>query len=360
MSRIRANTITNQNANGAPNFPDGITVTGVVTATTTNQNITGDLSVTGNIGVGGTLTYEDVTNIDSVGIVTARSGINVSIGSSIGIGTDKPSASLYVHESNIAQGFTAHTNTAICAESSTNANIEIATGHNNTGALFFSDTGATGKGKIEYLHGSGGDLMTFHANGSERLRIGSAGQIGLGGANYGSSGQVLTSQGASSAAAWSTPSAGLFSSYAIICDGNKSSGTHGGQPPNTSSYNKRDLNTEIADPDGIVSISNNEFTLQAGSYYIHAAAPGHRMNQHQARLTNATDGSVVQYGMSVHSSDGNSGNSIAHVYARVTIGSAKAFKIEHRCTNTDGEGFGLANNFGNNQIYTIVEIFKEN
>ena len=80
MSRIRANTITNQNANGAPNFPDGITVTGVVTATTTNQNITGDLTVSGNVGVGGILTYEDVTNIDSVGIITARSGINVSGG----------------------------------------------------------------------------------------------------------------------------------------------------------------------------------------------------------------------------------------------------------------------------------------
>ena len=77
MSRIRANTITNQNANGAPNFPDGITVTGIVTATTTSQNITGDLSVTGNVGIGGTLTYEDVTNIDSVGIITARSGIRV-------------------------------------------------------------------------------------------------------------------------------------------------------------------------------------------------------------------------------------------------------------------------------------------
>ena len=80
MSRIRANTITNQNANGAPNFPDGITVTGIVTATTTNQNITGDLTVSGNVGVGGVLTYEDVTNIDSVGIITARSGITVSGG----------------------------------------------------------------------------------------------------------------------------------------------------------------------------------------------------------------------------------------------------------------------------------------
>jgi len=34
----------------------------------------------GSVGVAGVLTYEDVTNVDSVGIVTARSGINVSGG----------------------------------------------------------------------------------------------------------------------------------------------------------------------------------------------------------------------------------------------------------------------------------------
>ena len=78
--RIRAGTITNAGANGAPNFPNGITVTGVVTATSISQSINGDLTVTGNIGVGGTLTYEDVTNIDSIGIITARSGINVTSG----------------------------------------------------------------------------------------------------------------------------------------------------------------------------------------------------------------------------------------------------------------------------------------
>ena len=84
MSRIRANTITNQNANGAPNFPNGITVTGVVTATTGSQNITGDLTVSGNLGVGGTVTYEDVTNVDSIGIITARSGIQIGAGGTIG------------------------------------------------------------------------------------------------------------------------------------------------------------------------------------------------------------------------------------------------------------------------------------
>ena len=43
-------------------------------------------------------------------------------------------------------------------------------------------------------------------NGTERLRIGNAGQIGLSGENYGSSGQVLTSQGSSSAPTWTTVS----------------------------------------------------------------------------------------------------------------------------------------------------------
>ena len=42
-----------------------------------NGIFTGDLTVTGNVGVAGTLTYEDVTNIDSVGLITARDGIKI-------------------------------------------------------------------------------------------------------------------------------------------------------------------------------------------------------------------------------------------------------------------------------------------
>ena len=49
MSRIRANRITNQNADGAPVFPNGIVVTGVVTATTLNPSVGGDLSISDKI-----------------------------------------------------------------------------------------------------------------------------------------------------------------------------------------------------------------------------------------------------------------------------------------------------------------------
>ena len=152
--------------------------------------------------------------------------------------------------------------------------------------------------------------------------------------------------------------AGLFSSYAIISH-EKANNTNGSSL-STGNYSTREINSEVADPDGIVTVSGNQFTLQAGSYLIDSMSIIHRGNQSQSRLYNATDSSVVQYGMSVHSSDGNSGNVISPVVARVTIGSAKAFSIKSRVSNTDGENSGLANNFGNTQFYTIIKIFKEN
>ncbi len=113
MSRVRANSITNKNADGAPNFTHGAIVTGVVTATSFSGSganltgidatalkdsggsvkvqanssgavVTGVLTATGNVKVGGVLTYEDVTNVDSVGVITARNGIRVGAGKSIG------------------------------------------------------------------------------------------------------------------------------------------------------------------------------------------------------------------------------------------------------------------------------------
>ena len=58
-----------------------VNVSGVVTATTFLGNITGIAATfSGNVTIGGTLTYEDVTNIDSVGMITAREGIQVLAG----------------------------------------------------------------------------------------------------------------------------------------------------------------------------------------------------------------------------------------------------------------------------------------
>jgi len=83
MSQLFVDNIKNRTG-GAIGAPSGAVVTGVVTATTFSGNVTGVAATfTGDVTVGGTLTYEDVTNIDSVGIVTARSGIK--IGPSAGV-----------------------------------------------------------------------------------------------------------------------------------------------------------------------------------------------------------------------------------------------------------------------------------
>ena len=69
-------------ASGTPTIesPNNLNLNAVNVAISTNVSIGGTLSVTGNVSVGGTLTYEDVKNIDSVGLITARSGIQVTGG----------------------------------------------------------------------------------------------------------------------------------------------------------------------------------------------------------------------------------------------------------------------------------------
>ena len=116
MSRIRANTIIDKTGSGAPDFPLGFTatsgtVTGLLTATSydvddllvgnastisattvSTSATTGALVVSGGVGIGkslfvdgniscaGTITYEDVTHVDALGISTFREGINVTAG----------------------------------------------------------------------------------------------------------------------------------------------------------------------------------------------------------------------------------------------------------------------------------------
>ena len=66
-------------ASGTPTItsPNNLNLNAVNVAISTNASVGGTLTVTGNVSVGGTLTYEDVTNIDSVGIITARKNIQV-------------------------------------------------------------------------------------------------------------------------------------------------------------------------------------------------------------------------------------------------------------------------------------------
>ena len=140
MSIIRADSIKNRAGNGAPTATNGFIVSGVCTATSFSGNgaglvgvastdnintstnavlsgivtagtlsVSGNATVTGNLGVGGVLTYEDVTNIDSVGVITARAGINVTGGVITGNGSGLTNLSVGMTTETISpSGITTH------------------------------------------------------------------------------------------------------------------------------------------------------------------------------------------------------------------------------------------------------------
>jgi hypothetical protein len=148
-----------------------------------------------------------------------------------------------------------------------------------------------------------------------------------------------------------------FVSYAIIAD-QKAQNTAGGTFT-SGAWRTRDLNTEIADADGIVSISSNQFTLGAGSYLICWDCPAHMVGQHQTRLQNITTATTVVVGLSqnAQTSDFVTNNSSGR--ARVTLAGSTVFEIQHRCTTTKTtDGLGVCANFTTEQ-YSLVEIFKE-
>jgi len=131
MSRIRTNQITNQAADGAPTVQHGLIIAGVST-------------FTGSVSIGGTLTYEDVTNIDSIGIITARSGVDVddfvSVGSNIHLGN----AGIITATSFVGSG----------------ANLTGITIPGGATNLDLLDSSGTGNGRIRL--GASQDLQIYH------------------------------------------------------------------------------------------------------------------------------------------------------------------------------------------------------
>ena len=126
---------------------DNVNVAGVATfASAVN---TGTLSVTGNVSVGGTLTYEDVTNIDSVGLVTAREGIFLPDDKKLLIGNTPGSPDLQIFHS-AGNSFISH-------NSSNNLKIQASD-------LILADVDGT-----EFFHGKNNAGLDLKYNGNIKL-----------------------------------------------------------------------------------------------------------------------------------------------------------------------------------------------
>lgn len=133
---------------------------------------TKEISIAPSVSVGGTLTYDDVTNIDSIGLVTARSGVDVT-GGEILVG-----AAFSVGQSGIVTSTKLHLFTG----NGTDSGIQIQSGASTRGNIYYDGQqslmirGASSPG--------GGDVATLQfitgATPTPRLSITRDGDIGIG------------------------------------------------------------------------------------------------------------------------------------------------------------------------------------
>ena len=188
---------------------------GIITATTFSGAFSGgtinaaSATITGNLGVGGVLTYEDVTNIDSVGVITARDGLRVTgiatVTGDVKVGgsVELTNGSTFLNKNSVGIGST--------TTAGRNAGVSTATGtlifnaattalevYNGNKWVQITDSFFSASGGTESTFGNY-KLFTFTSNGTftvtgsgdiDILVVAGGGQGGLpaGNSNYGGGG----------------------------------------------------------------------------------------------------------------------------------------------------------------------------
>jgi len=178
MSLILVDGMKDRPGTGGPKFPNGLHLPAGIGITGDGHiNMAGVCTFSGNVTIGGTLTYEDVTNIDSVGVVTARSGVNVS-GGEFKVGT-----AITVGSAGVSTFFGA---VNLNRKTTVNATLEATEGLNVTAGVGTFGGNVSIADKIIHtgdtntaLRFPAADTITAETGGSERLRIDSAGKIGI-------------------------------------------------------------------------------------------------------------------------------------------------------------------------------------
>jgi len=146
-----------------------------------------------------------------------------------------------------------------------------------------------------------------------------------------------------------------FKSVAILQEeGNSDLGTF-----TKDAYRTRTINVEVADPDNIVTLSSNQFTLGTGTYIIEFSCPAFEVDHHHARLAHISGtGGSSEEGSSEYADNGDEMSNRSFGIALQTITGSNVYEIQHRSTQTQaGNGFGVIA-VGGNTVGTIVKITK--
>jgi hypothetical protein len=210
-----------------------------------------------------------------------------------------------------------------------------------------------------YFPLTGGTLSGDLNMGTNDLTVGdvtASGTASLSGLTYptsdGTTGQYLQTNG-SGALSFATVSG---PSVAVLTDV-KTQGTRGGTFT-SGAWQTRDLNTEAYDPDSIVTLSSNQFTLGAGTYLIQWECPAYRVDRHQSRLYDVTGTAEVEKGLSNFAHGVDNVENTSTGTAVVTPTASNTYEVQHRCqTSVSNNGFGTEANFSYER-YTRVTITK--
>lgn len=149
----------------------------------------------------------------------------------------------------------------------------------------------------------------------------------------------------------------LYTAYAIIRD-EKATTTAGGGASATT-WNARDVNTELVDADNIVTISSNQFTPIAGDYDLFAYAPSYDTDTHRLRLYNVTGTSSVEEGQNAQANSANNVQTTAFLSCKFTANGTDAYRIDHyTLTAKATSGLGIAVSDGSNEVYLVIVLRK--
>ena len=166
------------------------------------------------------------------------------------------------------------------------------------------------------------------------------------------SGDVLSFNG--SAVAWSASP-----KYAYLYD-SKASGTAGGAYPNADTWVVRTINTED-DPDNIITLNANQFTLSAGTYHIRAEMPALSVNEFVAAIYNVTDNQYTLIGQTAWNTAGELYQTHSVITGRITINATKTFELHMRGKIANNSQYALGSPViftGIPEIYSQITIIK--
>lgn len=149
-----------------------------------------------------------------------------------------------------------------------------------------------------------------------------------------------------------------FGAQLLHVQDQKSSGSGGGTFT-SGAFQTRTLNTTLTNEIASATLSSNQISLPAGTYYLDARAPGETCGGHKAKWRNITDSTDTLIGGSTDTNSGTFQFSTATVSGRFTIAGTKTFELQHRCTTTRAStGFGVPDSFGVVEVYADVRIWK--